>query len=296
MNQFHQGREGEEFIPTREPNALPQSRRPNFLIVITPILLVLIIFLFWYQTWFGRKLADAEMQEYLTDTSVPHKTQHALSQLAEQLSRGDPSARKWYPQVIALAANKEPGLRLMAAWVMGEDNTSPQFHQTLLKLLTDPDTMVRANAALSLVRYGDASGEPELRQMLQPLTITAPTSGTISYQVKEADDLREGAEVAQIESAGAPRTEILSPLPGEVERLSVKDGAKVQAGDAVAVLEPGEDEVWESLRGLGLIGGPEDLGAVNRYVRGVAGMSERVREQAALTEQAIRLRAVGKDK
>ncbi len=30
----------------------------NTAIVIVPILLVLITFLFWYQTWFGRELGD----------------------------------------------------------------------------------------------------------------------------------------------------------------------------------------------------------------------------------------------
>ena len=63
---------------------------------MVPALLVLVTFLFWYQTWFGRRLTDREISQYLSDTSVPHKTQHALTQLAERMARGDAAARQWY--------------------------------------------------------------------------------------------------------------------------------------------------------------------------------------------------------
>jgi hypothetical protein len=50
--------------------------------------LVLITFLFWYQTWFGRPLTDREMGQYLADTRAPHKIQHALAQLSSRMARG----------------------------------------------------------------------------------------------------------------------------------------------------------------------------------------------------------------
>ena len=59
------------------PNA---QRRPRTAIVAVPVLLVVVTFLFWYQTWFGSRLSNREIGEYLADTSVPHKTQHALAQ------------------------------------------------------------------------------------------------------------------------------------------------------------------------------------------------------------------------
>ncbi|MBI1940861.1 MAG: HEAT repeat domain-containing protein, partial [Acidobacteria bacterium] len=142
------------------------------MIAVVPVLLVLVTFLFWYQTWFGRRLSDADMGKYLADTSAPRKTQHALSQLAERVARGDAAARRWYPRVVALSGNKEPGLRVMAAWVMGQDNRSEEFHTALKPLLDDPDPMVRRNAALALVRFGDASGRAELRAMLQAYLLT----------------------------------------------------------------------------------------------------------------------------
>ena len=149
------------------------------MIVIVPILLVLITFVFWYQTWFGRALSDREMAQVLADTSVPHKTQHALAQLSDRIARGDPTVKRWYPQLLALAQNKESQLRLEAAWAMGQDNHSEEFHQALRKLTDDPVPMVRWNAALALVRFGDGTGEPQLRSMLQPFTLSAPDSGTI---------------------------------------------------------------------------------------------------------------------
>jgi len=48
--------------------------------------------------------------------------------------------------------------------------------------------------------------------------------------------------------------------------------------------------VWEALRALYLVGQPDDLADVDRYASGVAGMPERVGQQAALTAQAIRER------
>ena len=39
--------------------------------------------------------------------------------------------------------------------------------QALLKMLADPSPMVRGNAALSLVRFGDASGRPQILALLQ---------------------------------------------------------------------------------------------------------------------------------
>ena len=94
----------------RSANFRPGTPRNTFIFVV-PILVVIVTFLFWYQTWFGRALSDREMGEYLTDTSVPHKTQHALVQLSNRLARGDATAGRWYPQVISLAGSKQPQFR-----------------------------------------------------------------------------------------------------------------------------------------------------------------------------------------
>ena len=262
-------------------------------VAIVPILFVLITFLFWYSTWFGRPLDDREMAQYLAETSVSHRTQHALAQVATELARGDRDARRWYPQVIRLAGSREPQLRLMAAWVMGQDNASEDFHKALLALLADPDALVRANAALALVRFGDAAGEAQLRLLLRPYTLVAPQAGSLQFLLKEHDSVRSGSVVARIRYGDAPPADVRSPLAGQLERQLAKDKATVLAGAEIAVLSPGQEQVWEALRALYLVGRPEDLGDVEGYAQGSTGMPDRVRQQAALTAEAIRKRESG---
>ena len=259
---------------------------------MVPVLVVLITFLFWYQTWFGRPLSDREMGQYLADTSVPHKTQHALAQLSSRMARGDATARRWYPEIITLAQNKELQLRSMAAWAMGQDNHFQAFHQTLRGLVDDPAPLVRWNAALALARFGDAAGEPQLRAMLQPLTLTAPQAGTLHFRLTENDAVQSGTIVARVSSAGGSNSvDVASPMAGQVARLAAKEGGPIASGNPICVIEPGEAQVFEALRALVLVGRPESLPAVARFVAGVPGMPARVREQALLTAQAIRQRA-----
>jgi len=268
------------------------SRSPrNTFIVIVPILVVLITFLFWYQTWFGRPLSDREMGQYLSDTSVPHKTQHALAQLSNRMEHGDGTARRWYPEIIALAQNKEPRFRSMAAWVMGQDNHFEEFHEMLRRLVDDPAPLVRWNAALALARFSDPAGEPQLQAMLQPFTLTAPRAGTLKFRLKEPDGVQSGDIVARINVSDVQSLDVVSPLSGKIARLTAKDGGPTGAGEAIAVIEPGETQVFEALRALVLTGHSESLPEVERFAAGVPGMPERVREQALLTAQAIRQRA-----
>jgi hypothetical protein len=143
------------------------SRRSIVILAVLGALFVIIPFMFWRQTWFGRRLSDQEMQTYLADRGHPRRIQHALSQMSGLMTSGDPKARTWYPMLIELAGHPSTRIRLNTAWVMGQDNTSEQFHQALLNLLKDPELMVRRNAALSLVRFHDASGRAELVNMLK---------------------------------------------------------------------------------------------------------------------------------
>jgi biotin carboxyl carrier protein len=276
-------------------DAPPRPAAP--LLAAVPIALAIVTFLFWYLTWFGRPLRDSEMDQYLTEASVPHKTQHALAQLAERMAHGDPAARRWYPLVLKLAENEQSGLRAMSAWVMGQDNQSEAFHAELRRLLEDPEPAVRSNAALALVRFHDAAGEPQLRLMLRPYALAAPETGRVSYRVKEGGAVTTGSVVARIDAGDrAPPLEARSPLAGQVERRTRTEGATVTAGDEIAVLSPGEEQVWESLRALFLVGQAADLQDVERLALVAPGVSERVRQQAALTAQAIRRRAVASDK
>jgi len=134
--------------------------------MILAVACVLVPFLGWQQTWFGRRLSDREMERYLGESGRPRQIQHALSQISDRIIRGDPAVKRWYPRIEALSRHPMAPIRTMAAWVMGQDNRSDAFHQALRPLLNDSDVLVRRNAALALVRFGDAAGRPELVRIL----------------------------------------------------------------------------------------------------------------------------------
>jgi hypothetical protein len=146
------------------------SRKQMAMIIPAAIGVVVVPFMFWYQTWFGRGLTNIEMEQYLGDNQHPRKVQHALIQISARVTQDDSSVRRWYPQVVALARHPSPEIRAMSAWVMGQDNTSEVFRRALVECLEDSDPMVRRNAALSLVRFGDARGRPELVKILEPVS------------------------------------------------------------------------------------------------------------------------------
>src|SRR5437867_6390455 len=160
------------------------GRRAYLLVTLFALVLVLFPFLFWYGTWFGRKLSDRQISEYLNDRAHPRKAQHALVQIGERLSRGDTRVRQWYAVILELASNTNVELRQTAAWIMGQDNTFQPFHEALRKLWTDSSPMMRRNAALSLTNVGDASGRNELLAMLRPYEITSPASGDWKYHFR----------------------------------------------------------------------------------------------------------------
>lgn len=261
-------------------------QRAYLLITLFALLLVLFPFLFWYMTWFGRKLSDDQITEYLADRAKPRHEQHALVQIGERLARRDPGVSRWYPQVVQLAGSPLIELRQTSAWIMGQDHTYAPFHAALLKLLGDPQPMVRRNAALALSNFGDPAARPELLAMLRPYTIVSPAAGAVEYRLKLGEYVNPGTLVAHVGSV-----EVRSPLPGEVRDLSRPARAGVAAGDPLVELAADKEHVWEALRALWTVGAREDLEDIQRYARGVASMPEKVQEQALLTVQAIQARA-----
>jgi multidrug efflux pump subunit AcrA (membrane-fusion protein) len=148
---------------------------------------------------------------------------------------------------------------------------------------------VRGNAALSLVRFGDASGRPQVVALLQPAKVVAPTSGKIRDTSTAGTAIHQNGVVAKIQNNGQTK-EIRSPISGRLRGLSVKTGQNVAAGDEIATLDPGTDQVWEALRALYLMGQPEDIPAIQPYERELPDIPAHVRQQAVLTEKAIRER------
>jgi biotin carboxyl carrier protein len=270
------------------------SARNRFLFFLTAWLIVLMPFLFWWNTWFGRQLSDKQLSEYLQDDKKPRHIQHALVQIGERVTRHDPGVVQWYPEVVRLASYPIEEVRNTDAWVMGQDVTSNEaasagFHQALLKMLGDSSLLVRGNAALSLVRFGDATGRPDIVALLQPAKVTAPQAGKITDASTVGTPIHQAGIVAKIESAGQT-VEVRSPINGRLRNLSVQPGQTVAAGDQIATLDPGMDQVWEALRALYLIGQPEDIPAIQPYERALPEIPDHVRQQAVATERAIRER------
>lgn len=252
------------------------------------LLLVLLPFLFWYQTWFGRKLSDRQIDDYFADTVRPRRAQHALVQIGERLSRGQDVSR-WYPQILRQSASSSVELRQTAAWIMGQQRSYEPFHGALLRLAGDPEPMVRRNAALALAAFGDAAARPELIAMLRPVTVTSPRGGNLKYRLKPDEYVNPGTLIARVAD-----TEVRAAVPGAVRALDARDDSPVQPGAPVATISPDKNHVWEALRALYLVGRPEDLEDVRRYTRPVAGMPDTVARQAEATAQAIEARMPAK--
>ncbi len=275
------------------------SPRNRALFFVTAWLIVLMPFLFWWNTWFGRQLPDKQISEYLQDEKHPRHIQHALVQLGERMGRHDSRAARWYPEMVRLASHPVEEVRNTDAWVMGQDTSGPGFHEALLKMLQDQSPMVRGNAALSLVRFGDPSGRPQIVALLQPARIVAPSAGRVTDTDKVGTAIHQGGLIAKLQldrSAVASQidqqtTELRSPISGRIRTLSVTPGSNVAAGAEVASVDPGDEQVWEALRALYLVGQRGDLPAIRPYQRELPEISGRVRQQALLTEKAIRERA-----
>ena len=265
------------------------STRNRLLFFLTAWLIVLMPFLFWWNTWFGRQLSDKQLNEYLRDDKKPRHIQHALVQIGERLAKHDTSVTRLYPEVVRLASYPIEEVRNTDAWVMGQDTSGAGFHETLLKMLNDPSPLVRGNAALSLVCFGDATGRPQILALLQSAEVKAPQSGTVIDTSTVGTAIHQSGVVAKLEQNGQT-IEIRSPIAGRLRNLSVKTGQSVATGDEIATLDPSTDQVWEALRALYLVGKLDDLPAILPYERELPDIPDHVRQQAVLTEKAIRER------
>ena len=200
------------------------KRRWLLFILALTFLFILMPFLFWEATWFGRPLDDAQLQTSLADSGQPRDIQHALSQIADRILSPDAarrdSARRFYPDVIRVAQTGGDELRITAAWLMGQDNSSPDFQRELLVLLGDANPMVRRNSALALVRFHNASGLGEIRAILQPYAAPAARSGKLLERLKPAESINPGALLGWVQTDGT-KQEMRSQVPGTIDHWLV---------------------------------------------------------------------------
>ncbi len=263
--------------------------RWTYVVLIVAVLFVSMPFMFWNATWFGRPLTDSQIAKAFQDRKHAREIQHALTQIEQRIENKDPSVRQWYPQLVTLANDPLTEIRVTDAWVMGQDNTAPEFHDALLKMLADADPMVQRNAALSLVRFGDASGHDVIVSMLAPFAMNAPFAGVLRERLKPGETVNPGTMVAHIDS-GKESREVRVNVPGTIVRWTAADKSSVTEGQTILLLAPSQEMVWEALRALFLIGRPEDISAIAPYDRGAEAMPPQVQQQAKLTLEQIESR------
>jgi HEAT repeats len=267
----------------------PSRRRAPWPLIILTALFIIVPFLTWYGTWFGRTLSDEQIATYLVDEKNPRHIQHALSQVADRIQRHDPNVKKFYPQVLALTKSPTGEIRKTAAWVMGQDNNSVEFHQALLALLKDNEPLVRRNAALQLVRFGDASGKPELRAMLQSFEAKSPIAGTVESVLPPGSKIGAGALLARIRDQSNSVMEFRSPVDGAIDRLAAKEGEAISIGQTIVVLTPDRATVIDALRAFAYVGTREDLPLIETLSANATGNAE-IKQQAEVSSRAIEKR------
>lgn len=261
----------------------PKTRSQIFL-ALAILVFVVIPFLFWRGTWFGTELTASQMRQYLADRERPRRVQHALAQIEKKMAAADPGARIWYPEVVQLSTHPAWEVRITAAWVMGQDNSYPPFHRALQHMISDPDAMVRRNAALALVRFRDASGKGEILSMLRPCAVRSNAGGRISLWVSLGQRCQHGSILAKISDNQTSR-DLPAPISGTVEVISARSGDSVSAGQLVLTLSADENQLWEALRALYLIGDGGDAGEIAKFTK--PPYPERIRRQALETAGRI---------
>jgi len=255
-------------------------------ILILAGLFIAATFLAWYFSWFGRELSDADISKYLADEKNPRHVQHALLQIQQRIQRGDGSAKSWYPQLVTLSGNPETEFRLTVAWLMGFDNSSPEFHNALLKLVHDEQPIVRRNAALALVTFKDNSGHDEIVAVLKPYVLKAPADGVVASSMHEGTNINRRTPLARIQQSDGKVVELRSPLPGRVNKIFKPNGSQITRDEDLMSLNSDEGSVWEALRALALVGTKDDLPLIDTYAS-ATDASARVKEQANLTAKSI---------
>lgn len=282
----------------RQPD--PTKRPPKWPIYVLLVAAVIVPSVFWRQVWFGSDLSDEQIRRRLAQPEQQRDVQHACEQISRRMARDPDGARQFYDPLVSLADHSNEEIRSVVAWCMGEDDTRyGPFHQALLGLVDDEAPRVRFNAALALVRFGDPIGRRILQEMLTPYTVSATwegqsEKGTVVDIVGKRNPVKPLMQLTLLHTGeGNPKT-VLAPLGGQIGQVTARPGDHVTKGQPLLTIEPGFQQVYEALRGLALMGEPEDLPCVQRYLDPPSRFSHsqraRVQTQAKLTADAIQKR------
>ncbi|MDP7035290.1 MAG: HEAT repeat domain-containing protein [Planctomycetota bacterium] len=257
--------------------------RSRVFLVVVVLAAIYIPFQFWVDTSFRTSLDDDSLRGYLTRPEKPRHIQHALVQLTQRIQEDRGTAEPFYEDALRLVEHKESAIRSMLAWVLGFDNTHQPFQDGLQKLLQDEHPNVRYNAALSLVKFGDTSIRPVLLEMLRPFRVGSGVDGKVREIFASNRPVRSGVQLALVVAADGKESGVPSPLDGRIRRVFCRSGDKVNRGDDLVEILPGEMQVWEALKALYLIGRPEDLPEVRRWTVPVPPYSKKIQIQAQQT-------------
>ena len=63
----------------------PQRRRASWPLILLAALFIIVPFLTWYGTWFGRSLSDDDIEKYIHDDRSVRRVQTALSQIEDRM-------------------------------------------------------------------------------------------------------------------------------------------------------------------------------------------------------------------
>lgn len=106
----------------------------------------------------------------------------------------------------------------------------------------------------------------------------------------EGTPVKAGSLLAQIKDGQDHAHEVRSPLPGKIEKAMVKEGVRTSTGSELFWLAPDSESVLNALIALRHVGQQEDLPDVERYTHGEEGITEEIKQQAALTIEAVKSR------
>jgi len=276
----------------------PRRRPSNIWLIIVAALFIIVPFLTWYLTWFGRSLSDEKVAEYLADDQHPRNIQHALAQIEARMEKNDANVKKFYPRIVELTKNSNAEVRKTVAWVMGQDNTSEDFHRALLSLLSDSEPLVRRNAALQLVRFKDAngqpdaSGRPELRAMLQPFEAKSPIAGTLVSILPVGSEVHAGSLLARIRDASGNTQEFRAAVDGKITPpVAAKEADTIAANQTILWLGPDHVSILAALRALAYVGTVDDLPLIDSVTQ-IDSRAETAAEVSA-TAKSIQSRSKG---
>ena len=200
-------------VPAARPKSRQMAKKWLIAILVLTFAFVLMPFLLWYMTTFTRPLSDADLGAYFADSIHPRRAQHALSQIADRMMSPNPaireSAKPWYPEVIKFSRQGSDELRVTAAWVMGQDNTSAGISRGLAETARRRESHGAEKRRIVARALCRSLRPRHHRRNARALRHARARSGALAIRLKPGDVINPGTMVGHISVAGE-KTEVRS--------------------------------------------------------------------------------------